>query len=434
MLRQFTLQNGIHVATYQMPTIKSLHLGFSLKAGSLVESAADNGVAHFMEHMLVQGIPSFPTAEKLSSYIESLAGRYGASTSQMIVHFSLTVPFSHLEDAVKIASEVFFQPLFPEAAIEKERSAVLNELKQHLDSRWYKFNQFYRANRYASNSPLQRETIGKEEIIRKLTREDLLRYYTTYFHPDNMYLFIGGNFAEKQLRELLERYMEKPKKKIPAPVYPRLSNTADLAKKQLAIRHDSELQVNYLNFSFPALNSLDPIRTIKEQSIALIILGQLRTSRLFKLLRYQKGLVYGVTASDVFWPGAGYAYIDSEVAPEHLDEVISLIIAQLKKFVVEGPSEDELEFTKHYLSNQWLMAFDNPAAISNWVEGEFLWRDKIRLPEEYIELINKLYVSDIKQVMQEHWNVKQLNLILQGPLQNTKENKDKYTQMLEPLR
>ncbi len=111
----------------------------SVKGGSIVESPDKNGLAHFMEHMMVQGSPSFKDAQVLSNYIESMAGRYGASTSRFLVHYYISLPFSKLDNALQITKETFFEPSFPTEALEKERHAVFNELKQHNDSKWYKY-------------------------------------------------------------------------------------------------------------------------------------------------------------------------------------------------------------------------------------------------------------------------------------------------------
>src|SRR5687767_10339935 len=115
MLKTFTLKNGIKVATYNLPQLKSVHIRISAKGGVVTEKPSKNGVAHFMEHMLVQGIPSLPNVDEFSRYIESLAGTYGANTESTLVRFNLTIPFTHLETGLKIASEVFFEPLFPES-------------------------------------------------------------------------------------------------------------------------------------------------------------------------------------------------------------------------------------------------------------------------------------------------------------------------------
>ena len=432
MLKTFTLSNGVKVATYAMPTVKSLHIGMSVKGGSMVENAAHNGIAHYMEHMMVQGIPSFPNAELLSNYIESLAGRYNASTSPLLVHFSITVPFSHLEDAIKITSEVFFQPTFPMDAMEKERQAVFNELKQHLDSRWYKFNQYFRKTRYKETSILQRETIGKEQLIKKLTKDDLVSYWKSYFSPENMYLFIGGNFKEKELLDFLETYMAKHPSSGAFSGYPSLSR-ADLREKFVGIRHDDTLQVNYITFSFPSVEFNASLDLLIKESIALDILGRFRSSRLFKLLRYQKGYVYGVSANDVRWPGVGFSVIDSEVATEHLDEVISLTTQTLREYVSNGPTDAELGFAKHYLTNQWLMAFDSPGSIGDWVEGGLLWRETVSMPEDYIKIIEAVTVEDVQEVMKKYWDMQKLQLIIQGPISDSAENIKKYKAMIASL-
>jgi predicted Zn-dependent peptidase len=344
----------------------------------------------------------------------------------------MTVPFSHLEDAVKIASEVFFHPTFPEEALEKERNAVLNELKQHLDSQWYKFGKYFRETRYSKSSALQRETIGTEEIIKNVTHDDLVAYWKENFFPHNMYLFLGGNFTEELLQKLLATYMEKPVSDKVFSGFSAISQN-DLNNSLVGIRHDPTLQVNYVTFSFPSLD-LDASVPLKiKESIALDILGRFRSSRLFRLLRYQKGYVYGVSANDVRMPKVGFSVIDSEVATEHLDEVVRLIAGTLQEYIENGPTDAELGFAKHYLTNQWLMAFDSPGSIGDWVEGQLIWRDKIHLPEDYIAIADTVKKEDIVAVMKKYWRIDKLQLIIQGPIANTNANQEKYFSIIQRL-
>lgn len=432
MLKIFTLPNGIKVATYHIPAVKSIHIGMSVKGGSIVEEPEKNGIAHFMEHMLVQGSPSYQTAQVLSNHIESLAGRYGASTSRFVVHYYISVPFLKLDDALTITKETFFEPLFPEEAMEKERHAVLNELKQHLDSKWYKYSEFFRKKRYTQESILQYETIGKEEIITKLTRQDLIDYWKKYFIPSNMYLFVGGNFHYDDLmNKVTALFGTYPSTKV-RDILPPLSNQ-DFTNRTIALRHDVEFQMNYIDLSFPGVASTAPIEDELMQQLALMILGQLRTSRLFRLLRYERGLVYGVYAESIQLQEAGLVSITSEVAPEHLDEVVSIMVSEVKRFIFAGPTQKELDFAKNFMSNQLLMAFDNPSTIQSWVEGEFLWRDKIRLPEESIAIIEKITTENINDLIKKKWDLSKLNLIIQGQLDESKENHNRFKTLVKPL-
>ncbi len=433
MLHTFRLSNGLHVVLYSMTSLRSLHLRLSTKGGALVEAAEKNGVAHFMEHMVVQGIPSFPNVQALSAFAEGLAGNYNAYTSQLTVSFAMTVPFLHAKDAFRVASEVFFAPLFPEEAIEKERRAVLNEIKQDRDSRWYKFQEFFRDTRFAEQSVLKIRTGGTPELVQKLQRQDFIDYWKKNFHPASAYLFLIGNLSEKEAVPMLEQYFGIYEKGQPFTGYPTISKD-DFAPRKVAFRHDKDLQVNYVDFTFPSLSLDDDYLTRVKQNIALIILGRLRTSRLFQLLRYEKGLVYGVSATDAQWPGIGYVNISSEVATEHVEEVVSLIVRELHTFRQNGPMESELSFTKNYLANSWLMAFDNPSSIAEWISSEFLWKDKIRLPEEYISLLDAITVKDLIQVMHDHWDMQKLQLTIQGPIEDTPEAEKKYTDLISDLK
>ena len=209
--------------------------------------------------------------------------------------------------------------------------------------------------------------------------------------------------------------------------------SGDFADNLVSMRYDHRLQSNYLDLTFPGVTLLESDLRMK-QGLALTILGKLRNSRLFRLLRYQRGLVYDVKAGASLFPGLGYVYITSEVSSERLFEVVSLIVAELGNFVKSGPTEEELRFAKNFLTNQWLMAFDHPSSIAGWIESDLLWKDKIDLPEETIKEVEGIKISDITEVMQKHWDFSKLNLVVQGPVRNSLENVKKLTEILEELR
>lgn len=432
MLKTFKLKNGIKVATYSLPSLKSVHIRMSTKGGSLVQDFQKSGVAHLMEHMLVQGIPSLPTVEDFVGFIEGLAGSYGAYTQSSLIGFDLTVPASHLEDAIKISSEVFFEPLFLDSALEKERRVVVDEIKQRMDSKWFKIAEFFNEVRFCKDHPLTINVGGDINSVQKLTREDLVNFWSQYFLPKNTYLVVVGNFSRTKLKALLEKHFGEYMSEGKFTGYPKMSAT-DFSSKKVAIRHDPTLQTNYLNLSFPSPCLFDTFDTRIKQSLALMVLGRLRNSRLFKLLRYQEGLVYDVSVGSYTLPGIGYIDITSEVAEEKLEQVVTLITREVCAFAKNGPTKDELEFAKNFLTNQWLMTFDHPSSIANWIEGELMWEGKISLPEELAAAIKDLDVDSLVEVMQNCWDFSKLNLVIQGPIENTDANIKKYTKILEEL-
>ena len=207
----------------------------------------------------------------------------------------------------------------------------------------------------------------------------------------------------------------------------------DLSARKVGIRFDSNLKSNYVDLSFPSLSLENSLALRLRQNIILAILVNLSRSRMFRLLRHQRGLVYGVNAGSLITNGLGYTAIASESSKENLEEVVTLIVQELATFIRNGPTEEELAVTKEFLSNQWLMSFDHPSSIANWVEGDLLWEDKIHLPEEMIELIKSTTLQDLIELMQKHWDFKKVNLVIQGSLKNTLDHVKKYSEILAKL-
>ncbi|MBI4028863.1 MAG: insulinase family protein [Candidatus Blackburnbacteria bacterium] len=431
MLNAFSLGNDIRVATYQMRSLRSIHLRIDVKGGSVLEYNGKIGLAHFLEHMLIQGIPSLPNAEAMSEYIERLAGSYNASTGEFSINFFITVPKTHLEDAVKIASEVFFEPLFPEVAIEKERRAILEEIRQRMDSPEYKIGKFVRETRFIKGCPLLNPVAGTVADVEKITKADLVAFWEKLFVPKNTYISITGSFEEDELNRYLKQYLGEYHNSTFAKI-PNF-NQKNLSGKKVGIRFDSNLKSNYIDLSFPSLSLENSLALRLRQNIILAILVNLSRSRMFRLLRYQRGLVYGVNAGSLIADGLGYTAIASEASRENLEEVVMLIVQELATFIKNGPTEEELAVTKEFLSNQWLMSFDHPSSIANWIEGDLLWEDKIHLPEEMIELIQNTTSENLIDLMQKHWDFKKVNLVIQGGIKNTPENTKKYSGILAKL-
>lgn len=432
MLSTFSLQNGIKVASYNLPQVRSIHLRLSSKCGSIVENPKNNGVAHFMEHILVQGIPSFPSSEELSEYVESLAGNYSAHTESMLIGFSLTVPSTHIENAVKISSEIFFEALFMEKPVEKERQVIIDEINQRQDSHFFKISRFLLETRFSKGHPMTLPVGGDPKGVSKLTRNQLVEFWKKYFIPKNTYLLAIGNCEPQKLKEYLDNYFGKYDEASDFPGYPKLS-PADFSDRQIALRTDKKLSTCYLDITFPSLSLEADLKDRLIHRLALVILGQLRNSRLFRLLRYQKGLVYNVFASSSSVPGLGYTSVYSEVSKTNLDEVVDLIVKSLVVYTQNGPTEVELNFARNYLTNQWLMAFDHPTSIASWIEDDLLWEDKILLPEEYASLIAGVTIQDVVAVMQKYWDFSKLNLVIQGPIDTTEENYHKYLNLASEL-
>ncbi len=433
MLSTYTLKNGIKVATYSIPQMRSVFLSTVVKAGSLFDNKKTSGTAHFMEHILFEGIPSYPDVESLSGFIESIAGSFNASTGTQSIRFHINAPAAYLDDLAKIASEVFFEPLFPIQSIEKERGAILEEIKMRSDNLNNKNYRFISDVRFKANHPMRLDGGGSDEAVKKLQREDLVNYWERFFVPKNTYVVVVGGIKNEGVKKTLEKYFDKyPSKKVFSG-FPRYTND-DMSHKTTAIRFDEELQTCYLVINFPSISDKSPVREHYIQSLANNILGGLNTSRLYRLLRLQKGLVYSVGFGSSMYPEFGYVGCYSQVVLQNLEEVITLISKEMKAFIEKGPTEEELRFAKNYRVNRVLMEFDHPSSIASWIEGDLVWENKMYTPEEVAEIIESVTLDEINQFMKKNWDLSKLNLVIQGPIKNTKENIKKYSELVKDLK
>lgn len=432
MLKTFTLKNGLKVASYRIPQMRSAFINLGVKGGYIFDHPQTSGAAHFMEHILVQAIPSFPNVEALSDFIEGLAGSYNASTHPQSIHFHASIPAGHLTDILKIASEVFYQPLFLDLDIERERGAVLEEIRSKQDQTWYKNWRFWADTRYKKGHPMLMFGGGSLEAVEKLKKDDLISYWQQFFHPRNSYLVVVGGFNQKDLKKALEDFFEANKSSVAFPGFPKISNQ-DLSSRTIAIRQDSDLKACYFELSFPSLHDNAPIEDRVAQSVIAYILGGLRSSRLFRLLRQRRGLVYHVSFSNSSYESFGYCEVELEVAPDKLDETARLVAAELKSFLDQGPTKEEVEFVKNFYSNRVLMNFDHPGAIGGWIQSDLMWGDKIYTPEEYVEIIKGVSQKKIMDLMKREWDFAKLNLVLQGPISDSKENKEKFSEICQTL-
>lgn len=431
MLKAQTLSNGLKYASYHLPNLKSVYISALVKGGSILDKPKTAGMAHFMEHILMEGIPSFPSSAILGAYLESMAARYNAQTSIWTIKVWFHLPESKFEEGLKVLSETIFTPLFLEQAIEKERSAIIHEIKTDKDSEGYRFGEFYTKIRYKKSSLINVPTVGEVETVSNLTRDDLVNFWKENFVPKNINLTAVGNLPGN-LTELITKYFGSysPGKAVK---FPDIGNS-DFADNRLGIDHIAEFKVNKLSLSFLTDININCSRGLSNRLVVAnrILYGSL-TSRLFKKLRVESGLVYDVGGTHRYYTTGGLMDIRSQVTNENLKQVLEIIVQELKNFLTDGPTEEEVIQAVNYKINGAMMRFDSPGGVADWIEGELLWEDKIQLPEEYAEDMKTITRDSIHQFVKEHWNVDKACLVIQGPLENSAENKKALTEILNRL-
>jgi predicted Zn-dependent peptidase len=352
------LDNGVNVFAFHrigMPIcIRAVFF-----AGSRFDSIP--GTAHFLEHMLVAGTEKFPSKDKLAKPLEKIGGNFSASTSLNFIKLNITIPQKEdFETGVEIFEEMLLHSLFDEKVVENERGSILSEIgESEEDPRRILNDIYYQA--VFKKTPLENNVIGNKNSVSTITKENLLKFKDTFLNSSRMCLIVSGGITIDECLPLLNKYLSKfePKKYFTMPEIAIIDRENPVV--HLPFKNNKQ---TYVKIGFRTLGVNENDSEIFSLDMIAGILGKGRASRLIKELRYEKGLVYNIGAGHSNYPDAGDFYITTSFENDKLEDVIEVIISELKKLQKDGITEDELEFIK---SATIKSVFNNMQTSLSWI-------------------------------------------------------------------
>ena len=314
--KQTELFNGIKLITIKKDSqIAAVHVGVNI--GSLFEEKKEKGIAHFIEHMLFKGTTT-RTNEKLNSDLENLGGEYNAYTDFNCTVYSATILSEELENSLILLGDMMLNSTFPIDEIEKERGVILAEIRTSKDD--IEDLSFKRINEIAFKfSPLKQDTIGTENVIKKVTRKQLVDFYNKYYLPNNSFISIVSPFEHEDIINMVNNYFGNwdmksfEKKEIPY--------EHNQFVKGISYKKEIEQSTILYLYTFNGLS--------KQEELALRILnhkfGESSNSILFRELREQRGLSYDVYTHLDTSNNIKSLYIYTAVSEENVEEAIEVI-------------------------------------------------------------------------------------------------------------
>src|ERR1700757_4415094 len=170
-----TLKNGVRVITEVMPHVRSISVGIWIGSGSRRERGEQNGISHFIEHMLFKGTTT-RSAEDIARSVDSIGGNLDAFTGKEMVCYNTKVLDEHLPIAMDVLGDLVLNPLFRERDLEKEKGVILEEIKMDADSPDYLVHEMFSSN-FWKDPPLGRPILGTPHTVKAMTSEGLRAYY-----------------------------------------------------------------------------------------------------------------------------------------------------------------------------------------------------------------------------------------------------------------
>lgn len=418
--KKITLPNGLVCILYRRAEVHSVDISVDVQVGALDEFSLINGISHIVEHLPFDGTIEMPSWEKVDEFNNSISGSSNAYTSSSETSYYGHYPCQYFENALFYLSQVVFHPLHKDEDIKKEKEIITDELKTRADSVDYKIYRNIIDNRYDSNSTsYSYDVIGTEENVKRFSREEIVAHHKKYYVPENVKVFIVGNFEYDQAEKLLKKYFydnlsgiqfnKKPEREFQK-VYPEYS------KFKISTVQKKDLDQYYLTFTFPRpeFKTTAQSERIKIPFLSsLTASGQYQQSILWKRLREELGIVYGVSAYGWDYFNRAFAIIETSFQPQHLEQVLTEIYTGINKIKSGDITDSVFKTRQKRIVDTELMIYDSPSNVLSWImdqENEFEYHKEFLNPSEFIEKVKKMEFKEITEMANKVYNWENVNI------------------------
>lgn len=401
------LPNGLRVSAVRMPHVRRSVIDLHTRIGSRFESATDNGISHFLEHMLHRGTARFPSAHAQALALETLGGALSAMTYVDHGSMSLSGPPENLAELLGIFAEVLLEPIF--SGLDVEKGIVREEILESLDEegRPVDADQQLRALAFPDHAlgfPIFGSLTTLDRFDVPLLRE---HHRARYVAEGNVVTIAGPIDPEATLALITKAFSALPNGNAPLSVAP---------SPQTAMRFS---HVKYtgsqasVRVGFRAPGEQDAAEPATE--LLLRVLDDGMATRLYERLCDERGLCYDVSASYEAYSDAGLFDVAADAAPERAEEVLEEIFGVLRALRDVGPSAAELDKAKRRFAWQLSEQDDSPEALASFYGlGELT--GVARTPVERQQLLDATSLEDVKRAAERLFSRDALNLLIVGPL------------------
>jgi len=399
------LPNGLRVITEPMGHVRSVAMGIWIGTGSRRETVEQNGISHFIEHMLFKGTTN-RSAEDIAKVVDSTGGNLDAYTSKELVSYNTKVIDDHLNLGFDVLADLVRNPLFEAEDIAKEKGVILEELKMEVDNPEYLVHETF-FSKFWKHHPLGRSIIGTKASISSFTPEVLRSYYNEVYVPANMVITAAGRIRHEHIVELAEKYFGSLPGGPSAP-----SETSPRTTEPLILKNKRSLEQVHLCLGVPAL----PIANPQRYACYLLstILGGGMSSRLFQNVREKHGLAYSIFTELNLYRDAGCLAVYSGTSTEHVRKVVGMVVDEFRRISDEIVPEEELRRAKDHLKGSLALGLEStPSRMSNLARQE-LFFGRFYSIDEMVEAVERVTAEEVQEVAQAFFRDRQIGATVLG--------------------
>ena len=406
MIQKSVLSNGVRVLTEAMPHVLSATIGIWVENGSRYEDGPENGVSHFIEHLLFKGTKT-RTAAQIAEQIDAVGGVLNAFTGKEYTCYYAKVLGEDVKMTVDLLADIFLDSNFARDEIDRERQVVLQEISQAEDTPDDFIHDLFNLHFWGGH-PLALPIFGSVDTVNAINREMLVSFMAERYRAGRVFIAAAGAIDHDKLVADCERLLggitgNGKADKITSPT-----------ERLMVLNHAKDLEQAHLCIGGRGLSQGDRLRYAAY--VLNTALGGGMSSRLFQEVREKRGRVYTIYSFMSAFLDCGYFGIYAGTSPEWVDEVIDVTIREVAQIVHEGLRPAELARAKSQLKGNMLLGMESTdSRMNRLARNEIYFRRDIPL-DEIARGIEQVTNDQIVELAATCFNGDRMGMVMLGDL------------------
>jgi predicted Zn-dependent peptidase len=390
--RLSTLDSGVRVVTEEMPSVRSIALGFWIRSGSRDEPLERAGISHFLEHLLFKGTDRFSSRE-IDEVFDTMGAEVNAGTGKETTSVYSRFLDRHLEQAFDVLQDMVLRPAYPD--IDSERQVVIEEIAMYEDEPSDKVHDVL-AGAIFGGHPLGRPIIGSADVISSVPVPAIAEWHDGRYTGANIVVAAAGNVEHDAVVEIVS-----------AAVGPLQPGTKALSAPPTGAApvlrfHEKETEQYHLCIGAPGIPRGDDRRYALR--VLDTILGGSTSSRLFQEVRERRGLAYSVFSYASHYADSGQVGLYVGTRPENVAEAMDVIGAELGRLPAEGVSEEELERARENVKGRTVLSMESTLTRMNRLGSSVLMDVPLLSVDEVLAAFDAVTLDDVMALARDLWD------------------------------
>ncbi len=410
-IRRSILPNGLTVLQVKRHNLPIVMVSLLVKASPLSEPGEKAGLANLTSELIAAGTKK-RKATDISQEVEFIGAELGSSAENDFTLVTLSVLKKDLEKGFEIFSDVVLNPVFPEEEIKRNKELVKGSLRQSEEDPSFIAKKAFK-NAVYRDLPYGRLVRGSTETIDRIGRDDIVRFHSDYYRPNNSVLAVVGDLTEKELRSLIDRFLlewkasavpDVPSVPLPRPGKEVIRMDRDLTQATIVLGHAGIRRSNPDYYAVSVMN--------------YVLGGGGFSSRLMQTVRDDMGLAYDIHSYFSSYKDGGTFKVVAQTKDESAGTVVEEIYRQVRKITGEQISDQELEDAKAYLTGSFPRRLDTNRKIADFLVAVEFYGLGLDYIEKYPEYIKSVTKEDVLKVADKYLDLGHLVTVVVGKQAN----------------